>query len=406
MKRFFSESVFLTILLTCFSCTAHDPSYESVERPEINVENSVIMGTVSDLQGNALAGAVVDVSGVEVSTDGNGMYRIEITTAGTYELSASYPDKITKNSTVEVPDVKVTHNYVRNFSLPEYRTIVLGSGENVEVTETIPDNEQEGTMTVTATVVIEETTLPEDEYLTLTPVYSKKDGEDIVTSQTKATTSRVENKMFIGAIIACSDPSITELSVPAKMSFDAVKEVQEVTKLMMYDIQNGIWVEIPYESSDNEIVFEVKYLTAYGIFGDVTVVEEEKVQPITDFKPQAFWDNYYGKDLMHVGAVTYTTKVGMNLDRKQGVDQLRALLLEKLAQDYGLGDPKDVPATYNVNTDLPVGTSLELTGSQNLLNVKYEMNGKSVHADVFGTASVSGKTFNRVHTGGGNNTNY
>lgn len=406
MKRILYATVFLTILLTCLSCTAHDPSYESVERPKINVENSVIIGTVTDLQGNVLAGAVVDVSGVEVSTDENGMYSIEITAAGTYELNASYPEKITKNSTVEVPDVKVTHTYVQNFALPEYRTIVLRSGENVEVTETIPDNEPEGTMTVTATVVIEETTLPEDEYLTLTPVYSKKEGEDIAASQTKATTSRVENKMLIGAIIACSDPSITELPVPAKMSFDAVKEVQDVTKLMMYDIQNGVWVEIPYESYDNEIVFEVKYLTAYGIFGDVTVTKEEKVQSITDFKPQAIWDNYYGKDVVHVGAVTYTTKVGMILDRLQGVDQLRALLLEKLAQDYGLSDPKDVPATYNVNTDLPVGTLLELTGFQNLLNVKYEMNGKSVHADVFGTASVSGKTFNRIHTGGGNYVNY
>ena len=406
MKRFFSESVFLTILLTCFSCTAHDPSYESVERPEINVENSVIMGTVTDLQGNVLANAVIGANGVEVSTDGNGMYSIEITASGTYELSASYPGKITKNSTVEVPDIKVTHTYVQNFSLPEYRTIVLKSGENVELTETIRDNEPEGTMTLTATVIIDETTLPEGEYLTLSPVYSKEEGEDIVSLLTKATTSRVENKMLIGAIIACSDPSVTELPVPAKMSFDAVKEVQEVTRLMMYDIQNGIWVEIPYESFDNEMVFEVNYLTAYGIFGDISITEQENAQPITDFKPQAFWDNYYGKDVMHVGAVTYTTKVGMILDRLQGVDQLRALLLEKLAQDYGLGDPKDVTATYNVNTDLPVGTSLELTGSQNLLNVKYEMKGKSVHADVFGTASVSGKTFNRVHTGGGNYVNY
>lgn len=406
MKRISEAPVFLAILLACFSCTVHDPSFDSVERPEINVENSVIMGTVSDLQGKVLAGAIVNVSGVEVSTDENGMYRIEITTAGTYELSASYPEKITKNSTVEVPDVKVTHTYVQNFSLPEYRTIVLQTGENEEVTETIPDNEPEGTMTVTATVVIEETTIPKDEYLTLSPVYSKKESEDIVTLKTKATTSRVENRMLIGAVIACSDPSVTELPIPAKMSFDAVKEVQEVTKLMMYDIRNGIWVEIPYESFDNEMVFEVKYLTAYGIFGDISITEQENAQPITDFKPQAFWDNYYGKDVMHVGAVTYTTKVGMNLDRKQGIDQLRALLLEKLAQDYGLGDPKDVTATYNVNTDLPVGTSLELTGSQNLLNVKYEMNGKSVHADVFGTVSVSGKTYNRVHTGGGNYTNY
>lgn len=396
----------MAVFLACVSCTEHDPSYDNVVCPEINVEKSVIMGTVTNLQGGILAGAVVDVNGKEISTDDDGMYRIEITEAGTYELSASYPDKITKNSTVEVPDVKVTHTFVQNFALPEYRTIVLQTGENVEQTETILDNEAEGTMTVTATVVIEETALPEDEYLTLTPVYSKQEGEDIATSHTKAATSRVENKMLIGATISCSDPSITELPVPAKMSFDAVKEVQEVTKLMMYDIQNSVWVEIPYESSDNEMVFEVKYLTAYGIFGDVKVTEQEEARPITDFKPQAVWDNYYGKDVMHVGAVTYTTRMGQILDRTQGVDQLRALLLEKLAQDCGLSDPKEVTATYNVNTDLPVGTSLELTGSQNYISVIYEMNGKSVHADIWGTSTVSGKTFNRVHTGGGNCANY
>lgn len=399
-------SALLAVFLACVSCTEHDPSYESVTRPEINVEKSVIMGMVTDLQGEILAGAVVNVNGEEVSTDDNGMYSIGITAPGTYELSASYPEKLTKSSTVEVSDVKTTHTFVQNFALPEYRTIVLQTGENVEQTETIPDNEAEGTMTVTATVVIEETALPEDEYLTLTPVYSKQEGEDIATSHTKAATSRVENKMLIGATISCSNPSITELPVAAKMSFDAVKEVQKVTKLMMYDIRSDAWVEIPYESTDREMVFEVKYLTAYGIFGDVTVSEQESARPISDFKPQAFWDNYYGKDVMHVGAVTYTTRMGMILDRTQGVDQLRALLLEKLAQDYGLGDPREVTATYNVDTDLPVGTSLELTGSQNILSVIYEMNGKSVHADVWRTSTVSGKTFNRVHTGGGNYVNY
>lgn len=406
MKRISGASVFLAILLTCFSCTVHDPSFESVERPKINVENSVITGLVTDFHGNILANATITVNGKEIHTDANGIYRYEIPEKGDYELSASYPGKITKTASVAVPSVEVTQTFIQNFVLPEYKIIIIQTGETEEQTETIPDNEPEGTMTVTASVTIEETHLPEDAYLMLIPVYSKQEGEDLAKSQTKAASVKVENKMLVGAVITCSDPSITELATEAKMKFDVEKEVQSLTKLMMFDLKTEEWVEIPYESHDYEIVFDIKQLTTYGVFGDVNVSVEETSKPITDFKPQSYWDNYYGKDILHIGEVTYTTKIGLILDRKQGVDQLRALLLEKLAQDYGLGNEQDVTATYNVNTDLPVGTALEITGSQNYLSVIYEMNGKSVHADVCGTSAVSGKSYNRVHTGGGNYTNY
>lgn len=406
MKMKLIMSVLPILMFTCISCTIHDPSFESVERPKINVENSVITGLVTDFQGNILANAVIAINGQEICTDANGIYRYEITSKGEYELSASYPDKITKTATVSVPSVEVTRTFIQNFVLPEYRTIIIQTGETMEQTETIPDNEPEGTMTVTASVTIEETHLPEDAYLMLTPVYSKQEGEDLAKAWTKAASVKVENKMLVGAVITCSDPSITELATEAKMKFDVEKEVQSLTKLMMFDLKTEEWVEIPYESHDYEIVFDIKQLTTYGVFGDVNVSVEETSKPITDFKPQSYWDNYYGKDVLHIGEVTYTTKIGLILDRKQGVDQLRALLLEKLAQDYGLGNEQDVTATYNVNTDLPVGTALEITGSQNYLSVIYEMNGKSVHADVCGTSAVSGKSYNRVHTGGGNYTNY
>lgn len=406
MKRIPGASAFLTILLTCFSCTAHDPSFENVERPEINVEKSVITGLVTDFQGNALADAIVAVNGKEIRTDKSGMYRCQIAEAGEYELSASYPEKITKKATVTVPSVEITQNFIRNFILPAYRTVTITTDETEEQTETIPDNEPEGTVTVTANIVIDETQLPEGAYLTLTPVYSRQEGEDMAAVQTRAPSVKVENKMLVGAVIACSDPTVTELAEEAKMRFNVDKEVQSVTKLLMFDLKSKNWVEHPYESYDGEIVFEVKQLTTYGIFGDVNVSIEETSKPISDFKPQAYWDNFYGKDVIHVGEISYTTKLGLILDRRQGVDQLRALLLEKLAQDYGLGSEQDVPATYNVNVDLPVGIALEITGSQNFQSIKYEMNGKSVHADVCGTSSVSGKTYNRIHTGGGNYVNY
>ena len=406
MKRISGTSAFLAILLTCFSCTVNDPGFENVERPKINVENSVITGLVTDFQGNVLADAIVTVNGKEIHTDKSGMYRCQIAEAGEYELSASYTGKITEEATVMVPSVEITQNFIRNFILPAYRTVVIATDETEEQTETIPDNEQEGTVTVTAKIIIDETQLPEDAYLTLTPVYSWQEGEDMVRVQTKASSVKKEKKMLVGAVIACSDPTVTELAGEAKMKFNVEKEVQSVTKLLMFDLKSRDWVEIPYESYDSEIAFEIRQLTTYGVFGDVNVSIEEISKPISDFKPQAYWDNFYGQDVIHVGEISYTTKLGLVLDRKQGVDQLRALLLEKLAQDYGLGTEQDVPATYNVNVDLPVGTALEITGSQNFQSVRYEMDGKSVHADVCGTSSVTGKTYNRIHTGGGNYVNY
>lgn len=406
MKTKTGISVILTLLLTCFSCTVHDPSFESVERPKINVEKSTISGLVTDFQGNILVNATIDVNGQEVFTDENGIYRYLLEEKGEYELSASYPGKITKRATVTVPSIEITQNFIQNFVLPQYRTIIIRTDNTEEQTETIPDNEPEGTMTVTATIVIEETYIPENTFLTLTPVYSQQEGEDVATLQTKSQFAKVENKMLVGTNVACSDPSFTELITAGKMKFDVEKEVQDLTKLMMFDLDENRWVEIPYESYDHEIVFELKQLTTYGVFGDVNISWEETSKPITDFKPQDYWDNYYGSDVIHIGEVTYKRKMGIILDRTQGVDQLRALLLEKLAQDYGLGDERDVIETYNVNTDLPVGTALKITGSQTYLSVFYEMNGKSVHADVCGTSMVTGESYNRIHTGGGNYVTY
>lgn len=403
-KKFLCLSIIAFVSILLVSCDKHDPSYDNVTRPVVKAANSTISGIVTDYRGNVLANAVININGVETRTDANGFYTYDLTQAGIYEISASYAEKITQNATVQVASVEVTHHYIQNFRLPGYAAITLHTGETDKDTETIGGNELHGTITITTSVVIEETALPEGESLLLVPIYSQNDGENII--KTKGGDTHTEYRVLAGSVLKCTDPDFTTMQSPGKMTMNVVKEVQGLVDLKMYNRTTEKWEDIKYDSFDDRIEFEVTALTAYAIFGYVNISVENSSTPITDFKPQDYWDNYSGSGTIHVDAVSYTRKTGLNLDEKQGVDQLRALLLEKLAQDYGLGKEKTVEETYTLNVDLPVGTAMSISGSQETLHVIYEMGGKSVNADIHGTVVVTPKTYNRVHTGGGNYVTY
>ena len=403
-KRILYLSIIAFAAILLVSCDKHDPSYDNVTRPVVKAANSTLSGIVTDYPGNVIANAVININGIEVRTDANGFYTYDLTQAGTYEISASYTDKITQNATVQVASVEVTHHYIQNFRLPGYAAVIIHSGETNKDTETIDGNEVHGTITITTSVVIEESALPVGASLLLVPIYSQTDGENVV--KTKGGNTHTEYRVLAGSVLKCTAPDFTTLESPGRMIMNVVKEVQGLVDLKKFNRTTGKWEKIQYTSFDDRIEFDVTDLTAYAIFGYVNISVENFSTPITDFMPQDFWDNYNGSNTIHVDAVSYTRQVGLNLDEKQGVDQLRALLLEKLAQDYGLGKEKTVEETYTLNVDLPVGTALSISGSQESLHVIYEMGGKSVNADINGNTVVTPKTYNRVHTGGGNYVTY
>ncbi len=404
MKKYIYLFIIAITTLLLASCNKHDPSYDNVTKPEVTAANSTVSGYVTDYQGNPLANASIQINGTETRTDAKGFYTYDITKEGTYDLCASYPEKFPQSAVLEVASISVTQHYTQNFRLASSESTEIHEGQGSKDSETISGNELEGTITTTTTVQVEASQIPEGEKLYLTPVYSQEDAEYLI--NLKGGNTHTEYRILAGTAIHCSDPDFTELKSPARVILNACKEVQGLVDLKMYNKEDDEWYPIEYESFDDRIEFNAVKLTVYAIFSLINITIEESSAPITDFKPQDFWDNYTGANTIHVDAVDFTRQAGYNLDAKQGVDQLRALLLEKLAQDYGLGKAQTINETYNLNVDLPVGTAMSISGYQKCLHVTYEKNGKSVYADIYDNTVVTPKTYNRVHTGGGNYVTY
>ena len=112
------------------------------------------------------------------------------------------------------------------------------------------------------------------------------------------------------------------------------------------------------------------------------------------------WNNLYGAKDIQVGSVGYTYKTGTEITTK-GTSVLTALLVEKLAQEFG-ATVSTVEGNYPLNVTLPVGTALTVSGTQSKQGVSASAMGKTVSGTHYGTVTVVASTYNRQHNGGTN----
>jgi hypothetical protein len=115
---------------------------------------------------------------------------------------------------------------------------------------------------------------------------------------------------------------------------------------------------------------------------------------------QSVWDNLYGSTSVSVGSATYTYMLGTSITVK-AANVFEALLLETLARQYGVSS-KETTGSYPMNVTLPVGTKIELSGSQTVNTVSATSGTRSVQATQYGDVTVKVTTSNRSHTGGSN----
>ena len=162
--------------------------------------------------------------------------------------------------------------------------------------------------------------------------------------------------------------------------------------------ENGAWQSVDSRVEGGKVIISATEFTSYGLFLNVGVSVSKGSESISF--AQNKWDNLYGSNDMQVGNVSYTYKVGTEITSR-GTTVLEALLIEHLARLYG-ATVKNVEGSYPVNVTLPIGTILQMVGTQERNNVTVRVSGTSVSGTNYGSVTVSAVTANRNHTGSSN----
>lgn len=395
MKKFMNFGVLallgMALTFGMTSCSDDDPDYSNVTPPTVEIAMAKISGMITTKSGSPIAGAEVTATlgsnTLKATTNANGEYLFEeLTENGTYEMVASADGKQTMTGSVAVAKGETA---AWNTQLPNAATTVSVSQTeetSVEVvTETLEDNEEAQVATVTT---IPAAAVEEDEEIIITPVYSTENAA------TKAATTK--DFMLMGISISCSNPNAV-LKAPITLTFEVSEEVMEQIKALKE--VNGSWVDAEAATEGGKVVFTVNEFTTYSLFINATMNQSTSTEAISF--AQAEYDNLYGASEMSVGTATYTYKQGSEMGN-YGSDLMSSYLAEILAQQMSGSTVKTVNGSYNVNTTLPIGTALTLSGTQTVETTSVSAGSTTVSGKTYGKVNITVNTYNRQHNGGTN----
>lgn len=395
MKKFMNFGVLallgMALTFGMTSCSDDDPDYSNVTPPTVEIAMAKISGMVTTKSGSPIAGAEVTATlgsnTLKATTNANGEYLFEeLAENGTYEMVASAEGKQTMTGSVAVAKGETA---AWNTQLPNAATTVSVSQTeetSVEVvTETLEDNEEAQVATVTT---IPAAAVEEGEEIIITPVYSTENAA------TKAATTK--DFMLMGISISCSNPNAV-LKAPIKLTFEVSEEVMEQIKALKE--VNGSWVDAEAATEGGKVVFTVNEFTTYSLFINATMNQSTSTEAISF--AQAEYDNLYGASEMSVGTATYTYKQGSEMGN-YGSDLMSSYLAEILAQQMSGSTVKTVNGSYNVNTTLPIGTALTLSGTQTVETTSVSAGSTTVSGKTYGKVNITVNTYNRQHNGGTN----
>lgn len=395
MKKFMNFGVLallgMALTFGMTSCSDDDPDYSNVTPPTVEIAMAKISGMITTKSGSPIAGAEVTATlgsnTLKATTNANGEYLFEeLAENGTYEMVASAEGKQTMTGSVAVTKGETA---AWNTQLPNAATTVSVSQTeetSVEVvTETLEDNEEAQVATVTT---IPAAAVEEGEEIIITPVYSTENAA------TKAATTK--DFMLMGISISCSNPNAV-LKAPIKLTFEVSEEVMEQIKALKE--VNGSWVDAEAATEGGKVVFTVNEFTTYSLFINATMNQSTSTEAISF--AQAEYDNLYGASEMSVGTATYTYKQGSEMGN-YGSDLMSSYLAEILAQQMSGSTVKTVNGSYNVNTTLPIGTALTLSGTQTVETTSVSAGSTTVSGKTYGKVNITVNTYNRQHNGGTN----
>ena len=390
MKQFVKLGMFAFLgvaFATSFAgCSDDDPDYSSVTPPEVAVSHS-ISGRVTGMDGKGIV-ATVSMNGTSMQTGADGVFQFERVEVGSYTLMAEAEGKQSKETVVTVSASGSGANAVWNVALPNVGTTVEinadGGAEASVTSETIEGNAQ-GAVTVDVTVA--ESTLPEGSSIVITPIYSMDEAAE----RSRAN----EEVMLIGTNVETTDADAT-LEQPIALAYDVEPEMAEAVRARKYE--NGQWTDAEYTVESGRVTVMADQFTSYSLTLDADVSSSSSSAAL-DFG-QGLWDNLYGSGDMSVASASFSYHIGMEIT-SSGTDRITAYLIEILARMAG-ASVSTATGNYPIGVTLPIGTALQISGTQQVTLWTVSALGHSASGRQYGDMSISAQTYNREHNGGTN----
>lgn len=392
MRKFLFLGAFALLGLSVTSCHSDDPNYDDVQPPTVEVAPNTLSGVITTIQGEPINGAKVSVGSTTATTDAEGLYIISNLKAGTYTIKASADGMVSQEASLVVDDLATTQNLSWSVALAkeivEEVNVTVEDGGNGSVESEAIEGNDKGEIKIT--VDVPANTVPEDTKISIAPIYTEESA--LISRASSRATSET---MLIGANVSCSDPNL-QLTNPLNVSFDVDGTVTESVETRQY--VNGQWVTVDHSVNSNGVVVSTKNFGPIGLFFSVNITETSGSDALTITPDE--WNNLYGASDVMATVATYIYKVGSEYNAR-GANSLEALLIERLASIVG-PTYKEVQGEYPVNTNVPIGTAIRLSGKQAKTTVTVTSRNKSVSGTKFGTVSVTVGTYNRQHNGSGN----
>lgn len=389
----------MSLMMGTTACSDDDPDYSNVTPPEVATVASTIGGIISDRSGDVIVGANVTLEGngvaaKSVTTGNDGVYLFEDVKPGNYTVSVNADGKIGATNAVTVENSNVMQRYIWNVSLAadvEEEITVSTTQETTGSinTETLKGNEV-AEVAVTAVVpadAVAGTEAGQKVVVSVKPVYSISEAEQLSRAQAET--------MLTGTELNCNVEGAT-LREPVELRFAVDQTLANGADVRVF--KNGQWSAANWKVVGNDIVVEAKDFAVYGVFVTINYTLTDAQQPVSF--TQSVWDNLYGSQTMTVASASYSFKAGSEIETT-ATNMTTGLLIEKLAQTY-TATSTTVTRSYPLNVSLPVGTKLEISGSQLVTTATITGLGSTATLKQFGDVSISVQTSNRQHTGGGN----
>lgn len=389
----------MSLMMGTTACSDDDPDYSNVTPPEVASVASTIGGIISDRSGDVIVGANVTLEGngvaaKSVTTGNDGVYLFEDVKPGNYTVSVNADGKIGATNAVTVENSNVMQRYIWNVSLAadvEEEITVSTTEETTGSinTETLKGNEV-AEVAVTAVVPADAVAGVEEGqevFVGVKPVYSIAEAEQLSRAQAET--------MLTGTELTCNVEGAT-LREPVELRFAVDQTLANGADVRVF--KNGQWSAANWKVVGNDIVVEAKDFAVYGVFVTINYTLTDAQQPVSF--TQSVWDNLYGSQAMTVASASYSFKAGSEIETT-ATDMTTGLLIEKLAQTY-TATSTTVTRSYPLNVTLPVGTKLDISGSQLVTTATITGLGSTATLKQYGDVSISVQTSNRQHTGGGN----
>lgn len=391
------------MMLGTTSCGDDDPDYSDVTPPEVSAVPSTIGGIVSEKSGDVIAGAKViltdsNAASESTQTGEDGVYLFENVQPGTYTVTVEADGKVSEASTVTVEQSEYMQRYIWNISLANdaMKQIAVSATEATTATistETLKGNEV-ATVDVTATVpanAVAGAEEGEEVLVGLKPVYSIAGAERSAMLLSRASAET----MLTGLELSCNVAGAT-LDEAVELRMDVGDKLVNGAEVRRY--KDGEWTPVDWKANGEEIVVEADEFATYGVFMNIDYTLTDTQVPISF--TQSLWDNLYGSQEMNISSAAYSFKGGTEVSTSAS-DKLTGLLVEKLAQLYAAASTT-VSRNYPLNVKLPIGTKLEISGTQTVTTASISGLGSSATIKHYGDVKINVNTSNRQHTGGGN----